>query len=228
MILSIDESGSMTSNHYKDFPFFVISIIKTINSNKIKNKLKRYISKNMDKLKNLPNSDRMFFNGKFHELKGSALDYATRIEIAEMFLNEKIFEIYYVVVDNSKVNNRLYDNTARAFNYLLGLCILHNYKNGNFFDRNLMLNIDERNVKTESKNGLDDHISIKLSIENDYIDQVKTTYYDSSTNIMIQVADFYSNLYYSFLFQNDNYMDIIHKYKASGIIKDVFIFPLGE
>lgn len=226
MILSIDESGSMTVKHSKDFPFFVISIIKTIDTDKIKKKIKRYISKNMVKLRILPKSNKMFLNGKFHELKGAALDYVTRKEIAEMLMDEKLFEIYYIIVDNSNVNEKLYDNTARAFNYLLGLNILHNYKKGAFTDRELIINIDERNVRTDSKNGLEDYIAIKLGIENDFIDSVKTTYYDSSTNLMIQLADFYANLYYSFLFQPKNYESIIQEYRKKDIIKDVFLFPL--
>ena len=71
--LYIDESGSMTkySNKYKHF---VTCIIVPINRDKLRRVFKRYISKNINKLKDIDTQNKMFDrNGNFLEIKGSQL-----------------------------------------------------------------------------------------------------------------------------------------------------------
>jgi hypothetical protein len=50
------------------------------------------------------------------------------------------------------------------------------------------------------------------------------TYYDSSDNNLIQIADIFANLYYSHL-QTGGYADEIKKLENAGILKFVFEFP---
>lgn len=82
--LYIDESGSLTnrSEEYRQ-PFFIISIVKVNDEKVLKRNLKRFIAKNLKILRKLEKSDRMFSNGEFIELKGSALNGALKTSFAK-------------------------------------------------------------------------------------------------------------------------------------------------
>jgi len=67
--LFIDESGTMTKEYANHFPFFVICVINVFDRDKLKRVLKRFIQKNMDKLKLSDKENKMFKDGKFLELK---------------------------------------------------------------------------------------------------------------------------------------------------------------
>lgn len=46
--LYIDESGSMTIDHFNDWPYFVIAIVRCGNPDKLKTLYKRFIKKHMN------------------------------------------------------------------------------------------------------------------------------------------------------------------------------------
>ena len=161
--LYIDESGSLTTNcdEYKQ-PFFIISIIRVKDDKILKRNLKRFISGNLKILKKLEKADKMFINGKFIELKGSALNGALKKNFVEEITKENPFEIFYIKVYNNHVNKVFLQNKARAFNFLLKLFFEHNLRNKNFLDDEYFLQIDERNIKTQSKNTLEDYLNTEL------------------------------------------------------------------
>ena len=97
--LYIDESGSLTNNceEYKQ-PFFIISIIKVRNEKVLHRNLKRFVSRNMKILKNLDKASKMFINGKFAELKGSALNGALKRTFVDEIAKGEPFELFYIKV----------------------------------------------------------------------------------------------------------------------------------
>ena len=223
--LYIDESGTMaTGKNVKDFPYFVICILNVKNKEKLKKVIKRFISSHMDTLKQL-NDDKMFIDDKFIELKGSALTPNLKKELANYLMPSDLFEIYYVVANNKTINHKTYNNKARAFNYLIDRCLtcLLNHKYLPYDDYNIQ--IDERNIKTNAQKTLEDYLATDLVIHQELINDVQVSYFDSCNNSLIQLSDFFANLYFSYLMRKNNYKDLIKDMKSKGLIKKVFIFP---
>ena len=61
----------------------------------------------------------MFKNGKFQELKGSEMDSYLKREFLQFFADKPHFELYYIVVDNSKLTDEHCEDVAGIFNYAL-------------------------------------------------------------------------------------------------------------
>ena len=224
--LYIDESGSLTNNceEYKQ-PFFIISIIKVKNEKVLHRNLKRFVSGNIKILKKLEKSNKMFINGKFTELKGSALNGALKRTFVDEITKDEPFELFYIKVYNSQVSNTFIQNKARAFNFLLKIFFEHNLRNKNLLDCEYFLQIDERNIKTQSKNTLEDYLNTELILNFNLLTKpLLVKYFDSAHNKFIQVADVFSNLYYSHCITN-KYGDIFANLKQKSILKEIFAFP---
>lgn len=224
--LYIDESGSLTNNceEYKQ-PFFIISIIKVKNEKVLYRNLKRFVSGNIKILKKLEKSNKMFINGKFTELKGSALNGALKRTFVDEITKDEPFELFYIKVYNSQVSNTFIQNKARAFNFLLKIFFEHNLRNKNLIDCEYFLQIDERNIKTQSKNTLEDYLNTELILNFNLLTKpLLVKYFDSAHNKFIQVADVFSNLYYSHCITN-KYGDILANLKQKSILKEIFAFP---
>lgn len=224
--LYIDESGSLTTNcdEYKQ-PFFIISIILVKNDNVLRRNLKRFISRNMKILKKLEKSDKMFTNGKFVELKGSALNGALKKDFVESMIKDTPFELYYIKVYNNHVSKTFLENKARAFNFLLKIFFEHNLRVKNLKDEKYFLQIDERNIKTQSKNTLEDYLNTELILNFNLLsDPLIVRHFDSANNKFIQVADVFSNIYYSHCLTN-KYGDVFDNLMQKKILKEIFVFP---
>ena len=224
--LYIDESGSLTNNceEYKQ-PFFIISIIKVRNEKVLHRNLKRFVSRNMKILKNLDKASKMFINGKFAELKGSALNGALKRTFVDEIAKGEPFELFYIKVYNRQIRNAFIENKARAFNFLLKIFFEYNLRNSNLLDGEYFLQIDERNIKTQSKNTLEDYLNTELILNFNLLSTpLLVKYFDSAHNKFIQVADVFSNLYYSHCITN-KYGDIFDNLKQKGILKGIFTFP---
>lgn len=222
----IDESGSMTNNseEYKQ-PFFIISLIKVTNEKVLKRNLKRFISSNLKTLQKIDTKNKMFINGKFAELKGSALNGALKREFVEKITKDQPFELFYIKLYNNQIKPIFVENKARAFNFLLKLFFEHSLRNKQIKNDKLFLQIDERNIKTQAKNTLEDYLNTEL-ILNDYLlsSPLQVKYFDSVNNKFIQVADVFANIYYSECLTNA-YVETINKLKENNILKEIFVFP---
>ena len=73
--LYIDESGTMTVKFCGTHPYFIIAIVRVRDAKKLKKAYKRFVSKNLSKLRAADKRGRMFRNGKFSELKGVSPEY---------------------------------------------------------------------------------------------------------------------------------------------------------
>ena len=222
--LYIDESGSTTVKHSNDFPYFVISIVHVTKCKALKNCIKSFISTHIEDLKECDTNKKMFKNDKFYELKGSALSKDLKIELAYYLAKRDLFEVYIIEVDNRQVNEIIYQNTACAFNYFLDLCMEYNLRNGNLPNDAYSIQIDERNVKTGAKKSLDDYLRTELILKNALIQDVNVLYFDSANNSLIQLSDFFSNLYYSYL-MSSNYNEVIEMLKEKKILKVIYKYP---
>lgn len=222
----IDESGSMTVTYCERWPYFIITLIKVKDNRKAKTIFKRFVSKNMAALKAADDDNVMFKGEKFKELKGSAFTPKLKRAFADFFFRDDTFEVFYIIVNNDNIskneNGRLYTNTSRAFNYLIKLAITHYRTHGLINGEKLLLQLDERNEKPESKNFLQDYLNTELYMLFDEECEVK--YYDSQNNHLIQVADVMSNLMFSNKLTHA-YDDLFRKLRKDGIVKDVFTFP---
>jgi len=225
----IDESGSMTTKYSNNNRFFVIGmiIVDSKKSSKLKNDMKRYISNNLDELRALDVNQKMFFpDGKFKELKGSELSPKMKLDFARYMANNKSFKIVLIRIDNTRLgSSSLYDNTARAFNYILTLNLKHNFKQGILPLEDYSLQIDQRNTRTESTNALEEHLWLYLVFDLEYMKSVKVSYFESQDSYLVQLADFYSNLYFSYLHNPARYKKIIWDLIKEKTIVDEFVFP---
>lgn len=214
----IDESGSMTKKYAKSFPFFVICIINVLDASKLKHLYKTLFIK-----------DKSLFvksNDNKYELKGARLTKEQKVYLANYFNRPGLLEVFYIKVINENLNNdQLYCNKARAFNYLIAKDFEHLFIKKLLFYDEYFLYIDNRNIKNDSKKSLEDYLNIKLSFENYFATRFRAQYYDSKNVKLIQIADFFSNLFYSDLITS-NYECSIVKLIKNRVIKDIFIFPL--
>lgn len=225
----IDESGSINPFITRLKKYFVVGIVIPKDKEKLKRIYKLFVRKHMEELRKADKYNKMFDeNGNFIELKGSCLTKELKIKFANFFCRNNLFEVRYIILDNSLINDKFIINKARTFNYLLKLFLINSKQRGYIKDREIYLHIDERNVKTDSKFSLEDYLNQELVLSMDLIDTAKVHYYDSSQNVFIQIADVFSNLLYSNMLTNGEYNDTIKELKENGYILAPFIFPKNK
>ncbi|MBU7005824.1 DUF3800 domain-containing protein [Phosphitispora fastidiosa] len=225
----IDESGSMTHEvHIKKNKYFITTLILVEEPEKLKRVHKRFIQKNFSKLKAIDTDSKMFDGNDFIELKGSAFTPDMKREFVSYFCRNNHFRVFYIKIDNSKASQNLYKSKARAFNYVLKLAFEHLNNRGILVDRNWVLNIDERNLKTEAKHQLNEFLNTELSTGKDIVDDISVQYFNSSQNKIIQVADVFSNLFYSNILTEGTYDNEIKHMIDNGYLLNIFRFPLTE
>lgn len=118
----------------------------------------------------------------------------------------------------------MYSNTARAFNYVLKLALI-NFINCKLIANDaLLIQLDERNERPDSVRFLEDYLNTELQLTGLISGDVKIKYFDSCNNQIVQIADVFSNLFYSHI-MNSQYSSTIQKLKNDGYIKKIFKFP---
>ena len=222
----IDESGSINPYETRLKKYFVVGIVIPKDKEKLKKIYKIFVRKNFKELKEADKYNKMFDeNGKFIELKGSCFTRELKIKFIDFFCRNNLFEVRYIILDNSLIDNKFIANKARTFNYLLKLFLINSKKRGYITDREIYLHIDERNVKTDSKFSLEDYLNQELVLSMDILDNAIVNYYDSCQNEIIQIADVFSNLLYSNILTNGKYNEKIEEIRENGYILPTFVFP---
>lgn len=222
----IDESGSIHPTSQKLNRYFVIGIVIPKDLKKLKRVYKTFIRKNIDALKELDVEGKMFNQeGKFIELKGYSMDKPMKLNFINFFCQSNLLEVRYIILDNNLLDERFIKNKARTFNYLLKIFLINSIKKKYIKDKEIFLQIDERNVKTDSKYSLEDYLNQELLLNDNLIDNVQVQYFDSSQNCFIQIADVFSNIMYSNLITKGNYQKELQQLKQNGYILPPFIFP---
>ncbi len=209
---------------------FVICIIMPNDIKKLERVYKRFVIKNLKKLKQLDNNKNKMFraDGSFLELKGSSFNRTMKLEFLDYFCRNNLFRVKYIVLDNDKLDSRFIENKARTFNYLMKMFLISTINKDEIIDKEIHLNIDERNIKTGSKFSLEDYLNQELKLDHNIIDKAEVKYYDSSKNKLIQVADVFANIKYSNYLTNNNYREILNKLHHTGYILNDFTFPQNK
>lgn len=222
----IDESGSIHPTSQKLNRYFIIGIVIPKDLKRLKRIYKIFIRKNINELKAL-DSDKKMFNqeGKFIELKGSSMDKPMKLKFMHFFCQNNLFEVRYIILDNNLLDERFIRNKARTFNYLIKIFLINSIKKNYINDREIYLQIDERNVKTDSKYSLEDYLNQELLLNDNIIENVQVQYFDSSQNCLIQIADVFSNIMYSNLITNGSYQKELEQLQRNNYILPPFIFP---
>lgn len=221
----IDESGSMTTTYCDNYPYFVLALIIPRNKDKVKRVYKRFVSKYYNQLKDLDiNSNKMFKDSSFVELKGSLMDHDMKVNFINYFCKNDLLEIYYIKINNKDIRYGLFKNTARAFNFVLKQALEKFLKEGNIPNDEYMLHIDERNEKHGSLHSLADYLNIEFTINQTLTDNIDVKYYDSANNCIIQIADVFSNIFYVNSFTHE-FKDELTSIRENGYIKNIFLYP---
>lgn len=222
----IDESGSIHPTSQKLNRYFVIGIVIPKDSKKLKRVYKTFIRKNIDTLRRLDIDGKMFNQeGKFIELKGCSMDKPMKLNFINFFCQNDLLEVRYIILDNNLLDERFIKNKARTFNYLLKIFLINSIKKKYIQDKEIFLQIDERNVKTDSKYSLEDYLNQELLLNDNLADNVQVQYFDSSQNCFIQIADVFSNIMYSNLITKSSYQKELQQLQQDGYILPPFIFP---
>jgi hypothetical protein len=87
------------------------------------------------------------------------------------------------------------------------------------------LQLDERNEKTETKFFLENYLNTELMLGGVTQGKFNVSYFDSANNKFIQIADVFSNLFYSEL-RTRQYTETFRMLRERGILKFVFEFPM--
>ena len=226
MKIYIDESGSINTTDAKLNKYFIICLLIPKDEKRLKKVYKSFISSNLKTLKTLDKKNKMFdAQGNFLELKGSSLNKEMKLKFLNYFCKNNLFEVRYIVLENQNCKPKIAQNKARTFNYLLKLSIENCFHKKLFNEKTIYLDIDERNVKTDSKYSLEDYLYTSLGLEMDLIDNVFVHYYDSSQNPLIQIADVFSNIKYSNIITEGAYNDILKNLEKQKYILPDFVFP---
>lgn len=236
MNIYIDESGSI-NNHTLHNNYFIIALVRPIDKVSLKRAYKRFVSSNyqilqaLDQDKYHPKTGllikeggKMFSNGTFLELKGSQFDKNMKRRFVDFFSRKQTFELYFIKIYNNKLTDEFCQNTARVFNYCLKIALEFLIQNQYLPDENCSLQLDERNEKTETKYFLENYLNTELSMNGTTTHKFDVSYFDSSDNSLIQLADVFANLYFSHL-QTGGYGKELKALKDSGILKYIFEFP---
>lgn len=223
--LYIDESGSLTSEFAFIHPNFVMCVVRVKDITNLRKLLKRFIYENYQEIKEIDEKNKIFNHGDFVEIKGSSLNSKLKKRLADFLCNGNILEIYYIHVFNEEVKQYFYDDPSLIYNYVLYLMINKNLENKNLPYDDYLIDVDDRNLKHISINSLEDYLNIELKLKKRMVRSINIEYYDSKDNLMVQVSDFFSNLYFSYLKNHDLYNDLITNLKEKGYIKDIFYYP---
>ena len=225
--LYIDESGSMLAGGTGQAAAFIISIVRVKDPTRLRHIHKHFVGKHMDELRKSDMQGKMFNkDGKFIELKGSAMTPDLKRKFLSFFCQNHLFDVFYIEVENAHVSKGLYRSTARAFNYLLRKAFQHWLRTGEFLPEEYDLQVDERNVKTNSRATLQEYLNTEFQLEDNIDASFSVSYFDSSSNKLIQIADVFSNVFYSER-MTGAYSEDLKALERSGYLHKKFVFPLS-
>lgn len=198
----IDESGSITKTDIEHNKYFIIAIIFTRNSSRIKRYFKKGIASLM---KNKKYKEIMNNNG---EIKGSEVSETKKYKIYDRIIRncKNEFELGIIVLDNNYTTKEFIRNHARTFNYITQMFFDNSFRNCSMFKdtvSNMYLIIDEQNIATDAEYTLDGYLNQHLTVLNPLCNHFNVTYSDSKNHALIQLIDFVSNTFYRNIEKHD-------------------------
>jgi hypothetical protein len=199
----IDESGSITKKDIEHHKYFIIAILFTRESQRIKRYYKKGISSLLqnDKYKNLLKT-----NG---EIKGLEISETKKHDIYDRIIRNcsNDFEVGIIVLDNNYTTDNFIKNHARTFNYILQVFFDSLFRNSSKYANTLKdthMIIDEQNIATDAVYTLEEYLNQQLNIVDPICNHFDVKYVDSKYHPLIQLIDFISNTFYRNLEKHDN------------------------
>ncbi|WP_056955554.1 DUF3800 domain-containing protein [Limosilactobacillus ingluviei] len=190
-MLFIDESGSITRNKSRNCRYFVIAIVESDNPSHVK----RIFKKAKVKFLKTHASKNYAILDYRKEIKGSEMPSKMKKYIFNELKKKTDVKFHYIVIDNHHLKDDFFDNVELCFNfvlcnYLKNLLQLNNQKD-------LSIQLDERNCSVKSLNSLDGYLKIELMLKNNIINEFNgCKYVDSTKSDLVQVADMVANTVY--------------------------------
>lgn len=198
----IDESGSITKTDIEHNKYFIIAILFTRNSKKIKRYFRKGIASLMkdNKYKDIMNTD--------GEIKGSKVSETKKNKIYDRIIRncKEDFEIGIIVLDNSYTTNEFIKNHARTFNYITQMFFNNSFRNCSRYKNTITdmhLIIDEQNIATDADYTLEGYLNQHLTVINPICNHFDVKYADSKQHDLIQLIDFISNTFYRNIEKHD-------------------------
>lgn len=199
----VDESGSITKTAISKNRYFIVALLFTRDSER----LKRYYRKGISTLiKKSPRYKKILNeNG---EIKGSELPEAKKKLIYERIIRncKDDFEIGIIVLDNNYTTKEFIENHARTFNYIVQMYFDSFFRQHSKYKDTISkmhLFIDEQNIATDAKYTLDGYLNQHLTVMNPICDCFEVRYSDSKNHLLIQLVDFISNTFYRNIEKHD-------------------------
>lgn len=237
MNIFADESGSISFRSGKK-TYFVIALIHVTDHERLSKAYKRFVSSNYEQLLQLDqekqimhsghavkHTGKMFSNGKFRELKGVQFDRAMKLKFFDFFLQNRYFDVYYIKLDNSVLPDKFFYNTSRTFNFLVRMALAEFIKKGQLPKEQCFLQMDERNERNETKHFLENYLNAELTLSGVTESGFNVVYFDSADNKFVQIADVFSNLFYSQI-QTGQYDEVMERMKRMGMLRGIYEFPV--
>lgn len=199
----VDESGSITKTNISNNRYFVIAMLFTEEPEVVRRLFKKKISQLMRKNAKYKN---MILSNK--EIKGSDISETIKKQVYEHILkyaSDKI-EVGLIVLDNQYTKEKFIENHARTFNYMLQVYLDSCYRKHSKFmsgTGQMEFVVDEQNIATMAKYGLEEYLNQQLTICNQLCDTFVVRYTDSKNEKLVQLADFVANTFYRNIEKNN-------------------------
>ena len=198
----IDESGSITKKDIEHHKYFIIAVLFTRDSKRIRRYFQKGIASLMQdkKYQNLLKANL--------EIKGSEVSEAKKNAIYDRIIRNcrDNFEIGIIVLDNKYTTDTFIKNHARTFNYILQVFFDVLFRNSSIYANTIQdmhMVIDEQNIATDADYTLDGYLNQQLNVLNPICNHFDVTYVDSKYHPLVQFIDFVSNTFYRNLEKHD-------------------------
>lgn len=226
MQIYIDESGSITNKCAETQPYFVICLVKVKDGDvpRLRRVYKRFVSANLRRLRELDTAGKMFSGGRFRELKGSQFDREMKHRFVDFFARNNLFELYYLKLFNREMHPVFFRKSSLTFNYQLLHALEYFFAAGLLPQEHCRIELDERNDRTETRHYLENFLNTELVLSRTAIVDFKVNYFDSANNQLVQLADVFSNLYYTHL-KTGSYGKLFHRLHRQGYLKYIYDVP---
>lgn len=116
-----------------------------------------------------------------------------KLKFINFFSPKASFEVYCIKIANEKLTDYFCENTARVFNYTIRLTLDYLIQKGLLPNKDCFMQLDERNEKTATRYFLENYLNTELAMNGTASGNFEVTYFDSSQNKLIQIADMFAN-----------------------------------
>lgn len=184
-----DESGSITMDNAFINRFFVIGFIGLDNTQIIEK-----INRDFRKIKVKYIEDNNLKLDYKKEIKGSKMPLDMQLYILEKLCKKHKLTLHYAIIDNHMLFGKLRKEPHITFNYLVNTYFKDNHRTG---ISKLKLRLDDRNKALINLKDLEFYLQNELFVYTD-VEKVDVSYHLSHNVPMIQIADIFCNMIFSY------------------------------